>query len=370
VDLAVAEAARKKRSGKPNAADRILDSLLRTDHRMLRHENASVARVTAALHAGLREIDATLARDARRNGEVLTDWRRSRLRATREEIARAIQEAWGVASSGADRDIREYGWTAGLETQGLVPTDLANTIGFRFAAPSRDAIDEIVDTPYGGTAWGPRWRTAGVALVNATMATINQGHVQGESVAKMAARLRRTYAGNLGAARAEMIVRTESMRVLGAVRQKAYEENADVIKGQVYVATLDNRTCMVCAADDGKTYSSVRGFGDAPLASFPRLPRHPRCRCASAPIPLSARDLGWTPEQIAASPILQQLDGNRPRTVLYPDWMADQDDGFQNASMGKARADWFRAGTFDLSDMVDASGDRPASLASLYKRAR
>jgi hypothetical protein len=52
-------------------------------------------------------------------------------------------------------------------------------------------------------------------------------------------------------------------------RDAIYKENESIFDGYQYLATLDTRTCLVCAADDGKIFKS--------LDEAPKLPAHHNC---------------------------------------------------------------------------------------------
>jgi hypothetical protein len=52
-------------------------------------------------------------------------------------------------------------------------------------------------------------------------------------------------------------------------RDAVYKENESLFDGYKYLATLDTRTCLVCAADDGKIFKS--------LDEAPKLPSHHNC---------------------------------------------------------------------------------------------
>ena len=75
--------------------------------------------------------------------------------------------------------------------------------------------------------------------------------------------------------RAEVIVRTESLRAYNDASNLYYATNGiDLV---LYYATRDDRACGICAPRGGKVYKR----------SEIRVPIHPRCRCYLAP---------WDPE--------------------------------------------------------------------------
>lgn len=59
--------------------------------------------------------------------------------------------------------------------------------------------------------------------------------------------------------------------IMGEMQTEAHREAAeDATEGLLYHACHDERTCEVCAADDGKVFM---------VKDAPRIPRHYRCRC-------------------------------------------------------------------------------------------
>lgn len=71
--------------------------------------------------------------------------------------------------------------------------------------------------------------------------------------------------------RAEVIVRTESLRAYNEASNNYYAQNG--VDQVLYYATADDRSCPICAPRGGKIYKRT----DI------RVPVHPRCRCYLAP---------------------------------------------------------------------------------------
>ena len=84
--------------------------------------------------------------------------------------------------------------------------------------------------------------------------------------------------------RTEMIARTELLRGSNLGALAVYDANKDVVKEWEYLATLDGRTCPTCGPLDGKKYP-IEDTSDLP-------PKHPNCRCTSAPVTVSFAEMG------------------------------------------------------------------------------
>ena len=113
---------------------------------------------------------------------------------------------------------------------------------------------------------------------------------------------------------AEALARTATSRVTNAARHQLFEANDDLVKGMMWSATLDRRTCVVCADLDGKVL---------PLGSYRRPPEHWNCRCTLAPVLKSWRALGvdrdaLTPSERAA------MGGDVPGALRFPQWLRTQ----------------------------------------------
>jgi len=84
--------------------------------------------------------------------------------------------------------------------------------------------------------------------------------------------------------RADVIVRTESLRAYNEASNNYYAQNG--VDYVLYYATADDRSCPICAPRGGRIYKRTD------LS----VPVHPRCRCYLAP---------WEPDIAAMDPAYQ-----------------------------------------------------------------
>jgi len=131
---------------------------------------------------------------------------------------------------------------------------------------------------------------------------------------------------------AETVTRTAVMHVSNTAHVKVYQENAELLKGMEWLATLDTRTCPVCGSYDGKVF---------PLDSKIVAPVHHRCRCTLAPIVKSFAELGYEDEP---SDEIKALDGKIPGYQTYAEWIAKQSPADQIEALGKARYEMMQRG--------------------------
>jgi SPP1 gp7 family putative phage head morphogenesis protein len=187
-----------------------------------------------------------------------------------------------------------------------------------------EAIRAAVVSPYIGTdGWLSLKREA---LVDGVKRSMIQGLIQGEGMDQIRQRLARELGVKPGQTknfkqsmyRCLLITRTEIIRASNLGTLSIYEDNADVLRGWEWVATLDERTCSICGGLDGNTFE----FGSSQL--LPPSGSHPGCRCTSAP---------WLRYADLLDPQL-----TRPREI-YADWAARNGIAFDGGLAGQRASD-------------------------------
>jgi len=110
------------------------------------------------------------------------------------------------------------------------------------------------------------------------------------------------------------------------------------IRGLMWVATLEENTCMACRAYHGRVWRVDRG---------PRPTLHIGCQCVMVPV------LKGEPE---------------PDLLDADDWLRTQGPDFQDAALGPARAKLWRQGKVgSVRDLTNMRG-RTLTLAELAER--
>ena len=112
-------------------------------------------------------------------------------------------------------------------------------------------------------------RKHGQRFAETSAEIVASGIAEGRSQDKMIREMR----DRLGVVktRAEVIVRTESLRAYNEASNDYYAQNG--VDTVLYYATADDRSCPICAPRGGKIYKRT----DI------KVPIHPRCRCYLAP---------------------------------------------------------------------------------------
>lgn len=137
------------------------------------------------------------------------------------------------------------------------------------------------------------------------------------------------------------LVRTATNHAANAGREAVWAENADLLSGVTWVATLDGRTTVICASLDGQVF---------PIGEGPRPPIHFACRSTTSPIVKGADELGLPPANRAS------LDGQVPETTTYPEWLRGRSAKFQDGVLGRTRGRLFRTGEIEMSQFIDNKG--------------
>jgi len=187
------------------------------------------------------------------------------------------------------------------------------------------------------------------------------------------------------------LTRTATNHVATATRNEFYADNSDLFDEEQFVATLDSRTTLVCASNDGKRFPIGRG---------PMPPLHWNCRSLRVPA-LDGQELSARPAKaITEQQILRefneangtsarsrkdlprgtkgqydayrrtrirQMTGQVPGTTNYQTFLRNQSAEFQNDVLGITKAKLFRDGGLSLDRFVARDG-KELSLAQLAQR--
>jgi hypothetical protein len=142
------------------------------------------------------------------------------------------------------------------------------------------------------------------------------------------------------------ISRTEIVRAHRLATHAGFVRNGHIVKGWIWRANLDTRTCMSCVAMDGTVHGNDETLDD-----------HPNGRCYPEPVTVEPRDLGINVDL----PRVERESGKA--------WFSKLPEAAQRDMMGDAKWEAWRAGKFGLVDLArerkDADWGRMFSEASL-----
>ncbi len=185
--------------------------------------------------------------------------------------------------------------------------------------------------------WIEKWSEGQIEQVSGV---IRQGYYQGQTTDQIVRALRGTAKarytdGTMDQIRRSdrTVVRTAVQHMSTVARTETYNQNADIVVGVQWVATLDSRTTIQCSSLDGKRF---------PRESGPRPPLHPNCRSTTVPVLDDAFDV----LDKGATRASKGADGGEQVTAgqTYYHWLKTQPAAFQDAAIGADRGKLLRNG--------------------------
>lgn len=259
----------------------------------------------------------TDARTAEFAAEVAPIWQRTaqRLEIQVKNLYKEYATAEGVLDAGKMKTIkREIDKLAQMQKQlqkeikgiePLVKNKLTKHVAFEFARShyvsafgleqaarvavnvpllSYNAVMGVLNNPWlkDGFTYSDRLRANTQYLADKMGQSIGRAMAEGWDVQKTARHIVKT-AGE-GFYNSVRLARTEITRASAQGASNLYMENADILDGKRWEATLDSRTAAQDAENDGKVYPLEYDTPEMEGAAGERIPNHPNCRCGWAPL--------------------------------------------------------------------------------------
>ena len=187
--------------------------------------------------------------------------RQNRLEKLLEQVRDTIRASFRDASSTLRGEMREL---AEIEA-GAVARMINQGAGFQLADASltRNQARELIEgTLVQGSPVSDWMRQQAGDTLERFRREMRMGIAEGETNAQLVRRIRggtqdgSPVAGFMETSRrnAESLARSATQAVAQAAKDRTYEQNADVLKGIMWMATLDNRTTVGCGVRDGLLY--------------------------------------------------------------------------------------------------------------------
>lgn len=296
--------------------------------------------------------------------------------------------AWDNISTEISNQLKKLSIAEAATGAAVIESSVPVVIGM--SLPPAEKLVAIVNSqPFEGRTLKEWMERTAQADVQKMLSYAKVGIVQGQTATQVARGIIGTQAAKYtdGVARKafkdiESVILTLTNGIQNEAKQALYEENADIIKEELYVATLDARTTIECAANDGQVFP--RGEGPIP-------PLHFRCRSLRVPYinPENLRNRGFdssTERQLLqeyseqaniakvnnrnglpyghktkfddfARKRRRDLVGQIPAQTSYNEWLKTQSKDFQDQVLGPTRAEMFRRGEISLDKFVARDGD-------------
>lgn len=255
---------------------------------------------------------------------------------------RAVRKAFTTHLD--DLASRELRWT--LETM----SDALPNFDFRKLRPAT-ARKVWKQTPMTGRKLSEWWTKTSANTLDAVAVAVRNGVIEGQTVSQIVGRIRLPNGAlSVSTRDLETMARTGVQHVSAQVRKEVALENRSALREEIWIATLDTRTCPACASEDQRRWKVGQG---------PYPPLHPRCRCARG-------------AYFAGTPVGERAsrDGPVPGDTSYSDWLRRQSAAAQNKVLGPTRAKLFREGKLgDLKPefLIDAN-NRPLPVRDLLTK--
>lgn len=342
------------------------DFILRHQHYLQRVENGTIQQMIRPYERAKKEI-----------GDRLIDFQKTvagipegptarqqfqiqRLNAQLAEIEGTLKTAAHDAAGTLHQTLAEI---AGVEngTYAKMLSDEFGRIGINIVGLPHAQIDFILQNPliYQYRRMTPTdtllWNNQ--EFISTIRTELTQAIIQGEDMATATKRLidvdkvrMGTYAEKKLVERAAIIAQSEIQNVSNSVARGIYAANQDVLKGVSWSSTLDRRTCLHCAALDGKYFPFEGGGKDH---SGPLNPLHCYCRCCYIPVTKSWEELEKENKIAPEIPddVKRAFDGGMAEQLTYDQWFRQQPVEFQKEFLGK-RFRYWESGELKLGEMI------------------
>lgn len=336
---------------------RMADDMLRHRLRLVGHENG-VAKAAGSIWTGIqsgavqtaaiRWADVTGKQSAFALADEIADMIPLGVESLRNEFqplfVDEVQMENRIMRSILIRNIPAAMWDAVGFKQLWERIELDQALGE--SIPQQTAF-ELSNSPINGKRWNDRLDTIAPKTRSKLRKQIALSVSRGESIQAVSARIRNVI-GQEAKLRSTLIGRTEVHNVANRVHDKMFEANRDILSGVKYLATLDNRTCIICGSFDGNEYFFEPLPGQSSFGDRPFIPVHPRCRCVDVPLTRFQEVFGTAikPEKRASAfgPI---------KSENYQQWLTRQSPGFIEDILGETRARLFINGEFTLKRFVN-----------------
>ena len=368
-----------------NKQDELHDAYVRHQIGLLRVAGSIRVDTLELLDATEADLADTIRRRTRGGMSVLGTQRLAKLR---DEIAAIRAKAW---------DAIDPMWKKGMqdltesESQYLRAAIISvSPVVLELDLPETALLRSLITSlPFEGRTLRQWSRKVRQDDLNRIMTAIQIGVVQGENPNQLARRVVGTVGlrGTNGVTEvtrraAAALTRTAVNHYANQAKRLFAVANRDILKEELYVATLDSRTTAVCRANDGKRF---------PVGEGPIPPLHFNCRSLRVPL-LDGKVLGTRPfkqsterallERYAAAeglPVvrtrnalprghktsfdvwsrgeIRRQTGTLPAAVNYQQFLTRQSNSFQNDVLGTTRARLFRRGNLTLDRFVNRAGD-------------
>lgn len=369
--------------------EELQDAMLRHQTYVLRYSGSVRNKINALLDATEQDIaDKIRARLANAPGGLTGPYEVRRMKALQDQISNIRASAWEKSSEQLQTEMVNLSLAESV-TLGATVT-LLLPVAINVVQPSARLLRSIaLSRPFHGRVlmdWAKDMQADDLRRIHNA---IQVGMTEGQTTEGIVRRVIGTQALNFSDGTTQMtrnnvqaIVRTAVNHIANHSREAWFQENADVITEERFVATLDSRTTPICRAYDGQQFDV--GTGPVP-------PLHFNCRSLRIAV-IDGTLAGdrpakpYTEDQLASEYAdqndiqdvetrddlpygtksdfdkwsrgrIQELVGPVPAATTYQEWLTGQSNAFQDDVLGITKGKLFRNGGLKLTSFVNRQGD-------------
>tara|TARA_R110000772_G_scaffold45987_5_gene105113 strand:+ start:2385 stop:7541 length:5157 start_codon:yes stop_codon:yes gene_type:complete len=356
----------------------------------------NILRVEAGIRKKVIKELETLEQDLVKRIAVASPSKKGNLQMLLKDTSQTINESYKTITKNTEKDLDKLARTQIKGTKAA----LNGAIGVPLLrkSPTETQVNAVMRrSAIEGHSSGKWWQEQDKALRFKFEGQMRQGYLAGEDVGDLAKRIRGTKANNykdgimnVSKAQAETLARSSVQTVSNEARIEAILENDDIVGEIRWLATLDSRTTKTCMALDGKRWSLPEFEPVDHDKQFPGPTAHWGCRSTQVPVLPSLseltgkkikslgdkefqaavddrlKEMGMSEEQRKGAVVRSRasMDGQIPKDKTYGEWLKTKPNEFQNKVLGINRANAFRSGQLQISDLTNQD-NRPLTLEQL-----
>lgn len=238
--------------------EKLRDDYIRRQQDMLRyarHVESHVIRTIAATEPELKSLVINGLIDV---DDVLSPDNRKKLKILEDKIKDLRTGAWAESSTYLDKEMLQYMSDESV----FISNAISRAVVYETVTqiPTLQRVKTILKhNPFEGRVLSEHVQKLATDDYNRLLKGIRGGVINGDPVNKIARDLVRN--SSIDKKNVQAVTRTAVNSFANTIRQDTYKQNADIIKKEIYIATLDSRTTMVCMGYDGRIYN----IGEGPI---------------------------------------------------------------------------------------------------------
>lgn len=211
-----------------------------------------------------------------------------------KQLIKQAQELGNVDLGHTTKILEDVYQESFYKTAYTIDKGIDTVLDFSIVRP--EFINTAVNTSVKGEMFSDRIWNNKSKLVTRVKREIEKGVTSGDSIDKMAKRIKKEF--GTSAFESRRLIQNEMTRVVSQAQDDIYRES-EVVQEIMFDATLDEKTSDICQELDGNTYRT-----DEP---HPRIPENTHVGCRSAYIPIVK---GWSPTKKREN--IKNGEGNKP----------------------------------------------------------